>query len=630
MKKLTAILMGSIFALTLILTGIPKQTANAAAVTIQNGTQWRDTTNGSLQAHGGHIIKVGSTYYWYGEDKSHNSATFKNVCVYSSTDLKSWTWRSYALTPSSDPELASCKIERPKVLYNSSTGRYVMWAHYENAGDYNLARVAVASSSSPTGPFTYHGSFRPNNNESRDFTVFQDTDGQAYLFSSSNTNSNLRLYRLTSDYLGVAAELNMIYEGKHREAPAVVKKGNIYYLITSGASGWYPNQGMYSTATNINGPWSTPQPIGNSSTFYSQPAFILTVQGSGTTSYLYCGDRWNPNQLGDSRYVWLPLTLNGTSASIEYYDSISVDAATGAVSGAPNGTLISQGKVATAQSSAGGNPASYANDGNYQSEWVATGSTWPHWWKVDLGAVYNVKNVQISWWMMNGSEAFYKYKIETSTDNTNWTVALDRTGNTTYGFTSDTLSANARYVRINMVDADLWNNPGNWYTPRLWEVKIYGDATSGNPTPVPTLIPAPTPTPVPGAAVRWQSHNYPTRYIANDNGTARIVENPTLANSEWTMVPGLADSSGVSFQLKSNPSIYLRHYDYVLRAETNSGGNFAADATFYAVAGLADSSKVSFQSYNYPSRYIRHYSYNLRIEPISTATEKNDATFARQ
>jgi hypothetical protein len=209
--------------------------------------------------------------------------------------------------------------------------------------------------------------------------------------------------------------------------------------------------------------------------------------------------------------------------------------------------------------------------------------------------------------------AYYQYKIETSTDNVNWTVALDRSNPTppSYGFTSDTLTATARYVRINMVNAKLHNNPGNWYTPRLYEVKVFG---GGNAT----------------EQTRWQSHNYPTRYITNDNGTAKIVDNPPLDSSEWTMVPGLADSAGVSFQLKSNPSIYLRHAGYVLYAQTNTGSSFAADATFYKVPGLADSGKASFQSYNYPTRYIRHAGFNLRIDPINTALEKNDATFQAQ
>jgi Beta-xylosidase len=608
MKKMLKMLLSVALAVSVLVLG-ETPAAEAAPQTIANGTPWKDVNNASLQAHGGHIIKVGSTYYWYGEDKIHNSANFKAVTVYSSTDLKTWTWRSYALTQASHSELQSAKIERPKVLYNESTGKYVLWGHYEDGAGYTLARVAVATSDTPTGPFTYHGSFRPNNNQSRDMTVFKDTDGKAYLISSSDNNYNLRLYRLTSDYLGIDTELNMIYDGSHREAPAIVKQGNLYYLITSGASGWYPNQAMYSTATNINGPWSALQPLGNKSTFYSQPAFILTVQGSTATSHIYVGDRWNPSQLSDSRYVWLPLTLNGTSASLDYYDTISVDAATGVVNGVSNGTLLSQGKPATAQSALGANPAGYANDGNYQTEWVGTSVSWPHWWKVDLGAVRQINNVQISWWMMNGSEGYYQYKIETSNDNVNWTVALDRTGNTTYGFTSDTFSATGRYVRINMINAKLHNNPGNWYTPRLWEVKVFGQATD---------------------AVRWQSHNYPARYIANDNGTAKIVENPTAANSEWIMVPGLADSAGVSFRLKSNPNVYLRHANYVLYAQANSGGVFAADATFYQVPGLADGGKSSFQSYNYPTRYIRHSGFNLRIDPIGTALERNDATFSLQ
>jgi hypothetical protein len=605
MSKILKLLLAVVFVAALVTTG-DKPAAEAAVQTITNGTPWKDSNNASLQAHAGSILKVGSTYYWYGEDKIHNSANFKSVTVYSSTDLKNWTWQSYALTQASHPELASAKIERPKVIYNESTGKYVLWGHYEDGAGYTLARVAVATSSTPTGPFTYHGSFQPNNKASRDMTIFKDTDGQAYLISSSDNNYNLRLYKLTSDYLGIESEMNMIYEGDHREAPAIVKKGSYYYLITSGASGWLPNQAMYSTATNINGPWSALQPIGNSSTFYSQSAFILTVQGSSATSYVYVGDRWTPSALGDSRYVWLPLNLNGTTASMDYYDNINIDTATGAVTGVPNGTLLSQGKPATAQSAQGTNPASYANDGNYQTRWLGTSVSWPHWWTVDLGAVSNIKNVQISWWMYKGSEAYYQYKIETSVDNVNWTVALDRTGNTTYGFTSDTFSATARYVRVNMVNAKLHNNPSNWYTPSLWEVKVYGD---------------PTP------ATRWQSHNYQSRYIANDNGVAKIVDNASQANSEWIMLPGLADPAGVSFQLKSNPNIYLRHAGYVLYAQTNNGGTFAADATFHKVAGLADSNKVSFQSHNYPTRYIRHAGFNLRIDPVSTSLEKNDATF---
>lgn len=470
MKKASQVIfLCLVFLLTSFINKIP---VFAATVTIPNGTAWTDSTGGSIQAHGGGITKVGSTYYWYGEDKIQNSALFSHVCCYSSTDLKTWTWKSYVLTTSSASELANCKIERPKVIYNSTTGLYVMWMHYENATDYTLSRVAVATSSTPTGPFIYLGSLQPNGG-SHDMTIFKDDDGSAYLITAADGNTNTRLFKLSADYTTITSEMNMIYSAQNREAPAVVKSNGFYYIITSGCSGWYTNQQKYSSATSLNGPWSTPAPIGNSSGFNTQTSFILPIQGT-TTSYIYMGDRWNSSALGSSRYVWLPLTLSEGIATMDYYDNITVDGTGGTITGAPAGTLLSQGKTATAQTTASGYPASNSNDGNYQSSWVASGVTWPHWWMVDLGASKTVKNVQISWFMYNGSEGYYQYKIETSTDGINFTTALDKSSNTTYGFTSDTLSVTARYVRINMIKAVLWNNPNNWYTPQLYEVKVYG------------------------------------------------------------------------------------------------------------------------------------------------------------
>lgn len=75
-------------------------------------------------------------------------------------------------------------LERPKVVYNKKTGKFVMWAHVESA-DYSKACAGVAVSDSPVGPFIYQGSFRPNNAMSRDQTVFVDDDGRAYQFYSS-------------------------------------------------------------------------------------------------------------------------------------------------------------------------------------------------------------------------------------------------------------------------------------------------------------------------------------------------------------------------------------------------------------------------------------------------------------
>ncbi|MGW2885066.1 glycoside hydrolase family 43 protein [Streptomyces griseoruber] len=129
---------------------------------------------------------------------------------------------------------------------------------------------------------------------------------------------------------------------------------------------------------------------------------------------------------------------------------------------------------------------------------------------------------------------------------------------------------------------------------------------------------------------RLKSYNYPARYVRHSNYVGRIDEYPVepYKDSLWTIVPGLADSSGVSFQSVNYPTRYLRHYNYALQLDVNDGtSTFAADATFYRTAGLADAAWSSFRSYNNPTRYIRHSNYVLRIDPISTSTAQQDATF---
>ncbi len=46
-------------------------------------------------------------------------------------------------------------VERPRVLYNDLTQRFVMWMHIDT-GDYELARCGMAISASPTGVRLMH------------------------------------------------------------------------------------------------------------------------------------------------------------------------------------------------------------------------------------------------------------------------------------------------------------------------------------------------------------------------------------------------------------------------------------------------------------------------------------------
>src|SRR3546814_17647560 len=84
------------------------------------------------------------------------------------------------------------------------------------------ARAAVAVRNSPTGPFRFVESFRPNGNMSRDMGLFVDDDGSAYHIYASEDNFDLRISRLTDDYLKPTTQESMLFR-EHREAPALFK-----------------------------------------------------------------------------------------------------------------------------------------------------------------------------------------------------------------------------------------------------------------------------------------------------------------------------------------------------------------------------------------------------------------------
>jgi hypothetical protein len=79
------------------------------------------------------------------------------------------------------------------------------------------------------------------------------------------------------------------------------------------------------------------QNTGDATAYGSQTAYVLPVQGTNATSYLYLGDRWG-NSFGktvnDSRYVWLPLTFpSATSLSMAWSPELVIDSAAGTVTG---------------------------------------------------------------------------------------------------------------------------------------------------------------------------------------------------------------------------------------------------------------------------------------------------------
>ena len=323
-----------------------------------------------IQAHGGQIQKLGNKYYWIGEDKTNDYKPCPGIHMYSSQDLYNWKDEGLVLkTMKTESQLSEeyfaklygdlskeeqyaiyedlwqgnggdgCVIERPKMLHNPKTGKYVIWFHADGttpsssgSSNYGKAKAGIAISDNPTGPYRLLGSYLLINNDKydhswdnigghvRDMNLFQDDDGTAYVIYSSDGNTNLYIAKLNNEYTGLSQSGSQPVEGvdyivtlvrNSREAPAMFKANGKYYLISSGCTGWSPNPASYAIADKVLGEWKT---IGNpcvddgaSTTYETQSTCVYKISEG---EYIYMGDRWFSNYLRDSRYVWLPIEFD--------------------------------------------------------------------------------------------------------------------------------------------------------------------------------------------------------------------------------------------------------------------------------------------------------------------------------
>ncbi|WP_293313761.1 RICIN domain-containing protein [Pedobacter sp. UBA5917] len=317
------------------------------SATFYTGGDVYDTNGNIVYAVEGGIIKVGNLFYLWGMDRSANNYTFKAVNLYSSPDLKTWTFVNAILKNSSHADVASGSVvERPKLLYNTSTNQFILWVHYEGWNAYATSEVGYATSSTIGGNYSWKGHYRPLGLDSKDMNVFKDTDGKAYMISSVSGNSQVAIMELNSSYTG---HVRTVFQGSNVgcEGHALFKSGSTYYLMESNCSGWDANDNKYYTATSLAGPWTNRGLLAASGarTYQSQVTNVLPVQGSSKTTFLYLGDRWNNGNFSTSRLVILPLTVSGTSVSLPWYDQWSINTSTGSTSSSPAVSFNGQVKI---------------------------------------------------------------------------------------------------------------------------------------------------------------------------------------------------------------------------------------------------------------------------------------------
>ena len=336
---------------------------------------WLDNNGVHINAHGGGFLFYNDTYYWFGEHKTSgkegNIAIF-GVRVYSSKDIYNWKDEGIALKMLDDTTSMlqkECVLERPKVIYNKKTKKFVMWFHHELKGQgYKAALTGVAVSDKVTGPYLYINSFRLNpkvwaknftkeqqqkaatalatgnkvktdgkngvfmvrdfeqGQMSRDMTLFVDDDEQAYHITASEENQTLLISKLSDDYLSVTDEYVRVFPGETNEAPAIFKKDGKYFMFSSYTTGWKPNPGRLAVSQNMMSGWKAlDNPCRgteeeNKTTFHSQSTYVLPVNGK-KDAFIYVGDRWKPENHVEGPYVLLPVEFKNGIPFLRWYDS---------------------------------------------------------------------------------------------------------------------------------------------------------------------------------------------------------------------------------------------------------------------------------------------------------------------
>jgi hypothetical protein len=226
-------------------------------------SNWRprvDSGGKILDAHDGCLQKFGDRYYLYGTAYGTTDGFNKNnrYRCYSSADLVTWKFEGELLEDPPDGV-----YYRPYVVFNKSTGKYVLWYNWY-ATLWN-GQYGVATSDTPQGPFVIQNdNVKVANGKPGDLNLLVDDDGSAYLiYTSIADKHSISIEKPASDYLSSTLQ-NRGFLASGCEAPALFKRQKRYYALFdkcccfcsegSGAQVWVAEKQWYLTrcaATSI-------------------------------------------------------------------------------------------------------------------------------------------------------------------------------------------------------------------------------------------------------------------------------------------------------------------------------------------------------------------------------------------
>ena len=341
---------------------------------IRPGQVWLDTEGKRIQAHGGSLFYENGTYYWYGENKEKtdgvNGIWHWGVRMYESRDLYNWKDLGVIIPPDeSDPDSPihpASMMDRPHIIYNAATKKYVCWLKIMNRDDTQSETVLTADKL--TGPYAIvRTNLRPLGMSAGDFDLAVAPDGKAYYYFE-RVHSETICADLTDDYTDVTGYYSTHFPRPYppyvREATSHFLRRGKHYLITSGTTGYFPNPSEVAVGDSWHGPYTVlgdPCPADESrTTYHAQVASVFKVPGKKDL-YIALGDRWLPGhmdipyelyrrafelsfnpdadksllkdhpmpsiayqtQLAD--YVWLPIRFDGDMAYLDWKDEWRVE-----------------------------------------------------------------------------------------------------------------------------------------------------------------------------------------------------------------------------------------------------------------------------------------------------------------
>ncbi len=333
------------------------------------GQVWLDTAGKRIQAHGGSLLYREGTFYWYGENKERTSRADHiwhwGVRCYSSTDLYNWDDRGIIIPPEPDDPQSSLHpsacMDRPHIIYNALTSRFVCWIKIMNADGTQTSTVLTAERI--LGPWTkVREGIKPVGMSAGDFDLVVAPDGKAYYYFE-RVHSETICADLTEDYLDFtgyySTHFPRIQPPWVREATAHFVRNGLHYLVTSGTTGYFPNPSEVAVGATWHGPFTVlgdPHSDPTDTSHHSQISSIFKVPGKKDL-FIACADRWLP-KLMDLRYdsyaplfacafdhenpkresaldelralppeetsvadyVWLPLRFEGEKVLIDWHD----------------------------------------------------------------------------------------------------------------------------------------------------------------------------------------------------------------------------------------------------------------------------------------------------------------------